>query len=144
MPGRSRVRSASLTSLALAVLVAGCGGGSKGSDREQVRSSVTDYAHAFGDGDGKKACSQLTAAAQASFVTRVSALTGTRDCAQAIDKLHAVAGAAITGPFQDAKVTAVKITGDSATATLSAGGGSTTVPLSKQGGEWKITRVPGT
>jgi predicted NodU family carbamoyl transferase len=136
------VRSASLISLAL--VVAGCGGGNKGSDEDQVRSAVTGYAHAFGNGDGEKACSKLTKGAQAAFVTRVSALVGTRNCAEAIDKLHAAAGATVTAPFRDAKVTAVTVKGDAATATLTAGSGTRTVPLQKQDGDWKIARVPGT
>jgi hypothetical protein len=130
----------------LAVLVAGCGGGSgdKGSDPKQVATAVTDFAHAFGKGDGAKACALLTPGARDAFVARISSLVGTRDCADAIGKLPAVAGANVTGPFQTATVDTVKVTGNNATARLIAGGHSAQVTLQKRDGDWLLTRVPGT
>src|SRR5918911_2686304 len=94
--GRSRARSvraraAGAAALALATVLGGCGGGEgKGSDADQVTAAATTFAHAFGTGDGKKACSLLTPGAQDAFVKRVSSLVGTNDCAQAIVKLQAV------------------------------------------------------
>lgn len=138
------MRRASGALLAIAVLVCGCGGGDKGSDQQQVTAAVTDFAHAFGKGDGAKACDLLTPAARASFVSRISNLVGTRDCAEAIGKLPAVAGPNVTGPFQTAKVDGVAVHGDSATARLTAGGHSATVTLKKQDGDWLLAGVPGT
>ena len=131
--------------VAMALAIAGCGGGSdKGSDQEQVTAAVTDFAHAFGKGDGSKACDLLTPGARDAFVTRIASLVGTSDCSEAIGKLPAVAGANVTGPFQTATVDSVKVNGDSATARLNAGGHSATVTLQKRDGDWLLTHVPGT
>ena len=134
------------SALLVLVLVAGCGGGGgdKGSDQQQATSAVTDWAHAFGKGDGPRACELLTPGARDAFVARISSLVGTRDCADAIAKLPSVAGAAVTGPFQTATVSQVKVTGDKATARLNAGGHSAPVTLTKQDGDWLLTHVPGT
>ena len=130
--------------LATAALASGCGGGSKGSDQEQVSSNVTDFAHAFGKGDGKAACALLTNGARTTFVTRIASLVGTRDCAEAIAKLPGLAGPNVTGPFQTATVSDVKVTGDTASATLTAAGHSAQVTLEKSDGDWLLTHVPGT
>jgi hypothetical protein len=130
---------------AAAVLASGCGGGgSKGSDQQQVSAAVTDFAHAFGKGDGKKACSLLTPSARNTFVTRIASLVGTRDCAQAIAKLPGLAGPNVTGPFQTATVSKVMVSGDNATAVLTAAGHTAQVTLQKSGGSWLLTHVPGT
>jgi hypothetical protein len=126
-----------------ALLVAGCGGG-KASEQKRVSTAVTDFAHAFGKGNGDKACARLTPAARNTFVSRIQSIVGTRDCAQAIGKLPAVAGANITGPFQTARVDSVKVNGDSASARIIAAGHTAPVALQKTGGEWLLTRVPGT
>jgi hypothetical protein len=126
------------------VLVAGCGGAGKGSDATQVTSAVTGFAHAFGNGDGAKACALLTPGARDAFVSRIATLVGTRDCAEAIGKLPAVAGANVTAPFQTAKVDSVKVNGDSAGARLVVSGHTAPVSLQKRDGNWLLTRVPGT
>ncbi|MEA2427977.1 MAG: hypothetical protein QOF37_1605 [Thermoleophilaceae bacterium] len=129
---------------ATALLVAGCGGANKASDQKQVSGAVTEFAHAFGKGDGKKACAKLTPAARITFVSRIESIVGTRDCAEAIGKLPALAGANVTGPFQTAKVDSVKVSGDTATARIIAAGHSAPVSLQRSNGEWLLTRVPGT
>jgi hypothetical protein len=113
-------------------------------DPAAVSSAVTDYAHAFGNGDGKKACESLTPGARDAFVKRVSSIVGTNDCAEAVSKLQAVAGPNVTGPFQTATVSGAKVNGDKATATLMAGGHTTTVTLELRDGKWLLTHVPGT
>jgi hypothetical protein len=131
--------------LAAAALVSGCGGGGdKPPDQEQVTTAVTDFAHAFGKGDGKKACELLTDSARNTFVTRIASLVGTRDCAEAIAKLPGLAGPNVTGPFQTATVSKVTVTGDNATAVLTAAGHSAQVMLQKADGDWLLTQVPGT
>jgi hypothetical protein len=139
-----RVKRAASSALVAVALLSGCGGSDKGSDQEQVTQAVTDFAHAFGKGDGEKACDQLTPGARDAFVSRISSLVGTRDCAEAIGKLPAVAGAEVTGPFQTATVDQVKVTGDTATARLTAAGHSAPVRLQKRDGDWLLTAVPGT
>ena len=115
-----------------------------GSDPERVIAAVTDYAHAFGAGDGEKACSLLTPAGRAALTARVASLVGTRDCAEAVPKLQALAGPNVTGPFKEAKASNARTAGDHATATLVAGGHSTQVSLEKQDGDWLLTKAPGT
>jgi hypothetical protein len=126
-------------------MVVGCGGGvSRKEERTRVSTAVSDFAHAFGNGNGKKACAKLTPAARTTFVSRIQSIVGTRDCADAIGKLPAVAGANITGPFQTAKVDSVTVNGDTATARIIAAGHTAPVALQRRGGEWLLTRVPGT
>jgi hypothetical protein len=138
------VKRATSLLLAAAALASGCGGGGdKGSDQEQVSKAVTDFAHAFGKGDGKQACDLLTNGARTAFVTRIASLVGTRDCAEAVAKLPGLAGPNVTGPFQTATVSNVKVTGDTATATLTAAGHSAQVTLEKPDGVWLLTHVPG-
>jgi hypothetical protein len=58
-------------------------------------------------------------------------------------KVHDEAGDDVNQAFQTATVSHVKVTGGSATATLTASGHSTAVGLAEQDGEWKLTGVPG-
>lgn len=139
-----RPRRAASAALAATVLLAGCGDDDKRSEPEQVSAAATDYARAFGNGDGDAACARLTKAAQEDLTKRVSTLVGTRDCPEAIEKLQAVAGPNVTGPFQEAKASDPKISGDSATVTLTAGPGTEEVKLQRVDGEWLLTRAPGT
>jgi hypothetical protein len=137
-------RSAAATAAA-ALVLGGCGGGGghKPPDGEQVIAATTDYAHAFGSGDGAKACSLLTPGARAALVTRVASLVGTRDCATAVEKLQTLAGPNVTGPFESATAAGANVTGDKATATLTAGAHATEVTLEKHGGDWLLSRAPG-
>jgi hypothetical protein len=128
-----------------ALLAAGCGGnGDKTSDQKQVTKAVTDYAHAFGRGDGAKACSLLTPSARAAFVKRISTLVGTDDCAEAVEKLQGVAGPTVTGPFERATVNSVQVDGDKATANLVAAGHPEQINLERSDDRWRLTKAPGT
>jgi hypothetical protein len=131
--------------VAAAVVLSGCGGGGGSTnDAQAAGTAVTDFAKAFGAGDGQKSCVLLTPAAQAAFVKRVQVLAPVRDCATAITRIHAAAGAQVAAAFSAAKVVGKpQVKGDSATVTLSAAGHSTTVALKKQGGAWKLAAVPG-
>jgi hypothetical protein len=126
-------------------LLGGCGGGGKKvPDTQAAGAAVTGFAKAFGSGDGKTACDLLTPAARAAFVKRVQGLATTRDCATGMVKVHDAAGADVNAAFSAATVSNVKVTGDSATATLTASGHSTSVSLARQGGKWRLNGVPGT
>jgi hypothetical protein len=142
----SRPSRHALATLAAAALLAGCGGDGDDDtpDSERVTNAVTDYAHAFGAGDGDRACSLLTPAARSAFTARVSSLVGTRDCAEAVGKLQSVAGPNVTGPFSEATVDGVEVTGEKATARVKAGGATEEVSLEKRDGEWLLTKAPGT
>jgi hypothetical protein len=137
-------RAASAAAVAVLAL-AGCGGdGDAPPDAEQVDSAVAGYAHAFGGGDGDRACELLTPDAREAFVKRVSSVVGTTDCAEAMTKLQSFAGPNVTGPFEDATVSEVEVDGDRATANLVAGGHTEKVTLEKVDGEWLLTKAPGT
>ena len=139
------MRRRSAASLAaVALLAAACGDDEQRPDPEEVTAAVTDYAHAFGRGDGDRACSLLTSGAQREFTKRVSTLVGTTDCPEAVEKLQAVAGPNVTGPFQEAKAADPQISGDSATVKLQAGTGTEEVKLQRVDGKWLLTHAPGT
>jgi hypothetical protein len=126
------------------LLLAGCGGGSDGGAKKQSpQQVVTSFAHAFGAGDGKKACALLTKVGQKAFVARVQPLTGANDCPTAIAKVHDAAGGSVTKAYAAAKVVKVKVSGSQATAQLTAGGAATPVALEKEDDAWKLTAVPG-
>ena len=132
--------------LALAVVLAACGGdgdGTKGSDSEQVIAAVTGYAHAFGAGDGERACALLTPSAREALIQRVESLVRTADCPAAVEKLASLAGPNVAGPFREAKANEAEVDGDNATATLVAAGHATEVGLEKRDGDWLLTRAPG-
>ena len=142
------MRRAASCALALVALAAGCGGDGgeeddQGSDSKRVIAAVIDYAHAFGRGDGEKACSLLTPAGRDRLEKRVSSLVGGLDCPQAVERVAEVAGPNVTGPFREAEAAGANVTGDSATATLTAAGHTTEVTLEKVDGEWLLARAPG-
>jgi hypothetical protein len=105
--------------------------------------AVTGFSRALGAGNGAQACGLLTTAAQAAFVRRVQALGPTRDCPAAIKRVHDAAGSQVSAAFSLATVSDVRVTGNSATALLTASGHSTLVRVAKQDGRWKLTGVPG-
>jgi hypothetical protein len=127
----------------MALAVAGCGGGKSVPDPKAASQAVTDFAKAFGGGDGKRACDLLTPAARTIFLKKSHTVAPTTDCAVAMKRVHDLAGSSVTGPFATATVSSVKVTGATATATLTANGHSTPVYLAKQGDAWKLTGVPG-
>jgi hypothetical protein len=138
-------RAASALLAVVALVVPGCGGGGdKPPGEKEAGAAVTSYAHAFGGGDGDKACALLTPDARDAFVKRVASLVGTTDCAEAMAKLQSFAGPNVTGPFEDATVSDVQVDGDKATATLVAGGHSEKVTLELHGDDWLLTKAPGT
>jgi hypothetical protein len=127
----------------LLTAMGGCGGAKKVPDSQAAGAAVMSFSKAFGDGDGRAACDRLTAAARATFVKRVQVLVKTHDCPTAMLRVHQEAGADVNGAFSTARVSGVKVTGSTATATLTATGHSTPVSLAREGGAWKLTGVPG-
>jgi len=119
------------------VLAAGCG--SK-SDKDEVKSTVQTYVDGLASGDGKKVCDQLAVSVQ----TQVQQRSKTKDCATAINRFESSAGGKAVAPaFKTADIGQVNTKGTTATArvTVKVNGAdnSTTIPLEKQGGKWKIT-----
>ena len=130
---------------AVAAALAGCGGGGEKSkpDPQAAADAVTGFTTAFAAGDGAKACSLLTSAAASAFAKRAQTATGARDCPTSIERVHDLVGSSVTEPLSKATVGQVKVTGDTATTTVTASGHSTTVTLTKQDGAWKLNGVPG-
>ena len=122
----------------------GCGGGGESKpDSQAAADAVAGFTKAFAAGDGAKACSLLTPAAAQAFTKRAQTATGARDCPTSMKRVADLAGSSVTEPLSKATVGEVKVTGNSATTSVSAGGHSTTVTLSKQDGAWKLNGVPG-
>jgi ketosteroid isomerase-like protein len=128
--------------VAAATLLFSACGGSGGGDSEdaKVAAVVRDYFKAFAAGDGKQACEQLGAETR----VKLEKETGAKDCAAAI-------GAAAKEPdvkrftkeLGDVKVLEVEVDGSNATAKVRAIGQTTTVPLQKEDGDWRITGAAG-
>jgi hypothetical protein len=128
---------------ALALTGCGGGGGQRVPSSDAARDAVLGFTRAFAAGKASDACDLLTDDARTAFLKRVQALVPTKDCAVAMTKVHDEAGHDVTDAFGAATVRNVKVNGGAATATLTASGHSTTVGLAEQGGEWKLTGVPG-
>jgi len=121
----------------MAVVAIGCGGQS---DQDQVKSTVQTYVDGLASRDGKKVCDQLAPSVQNLVKQRAKA----KDCQTAINSFeNSTTGRAVAPAFKTAKVEEVNAKGNSATAkvTVKVGGSnsSTTIPLEKQGGDWRIT-----
>jgi hypothetical protein len=133
--------------LALAGVVAlvGCGGGSSSSssDENDVRAVTDNFVKAFGAGDGKTACTLMTPGGQAAFVKQVGGPLKVKDCAAAVAAAHGEAAAELNLDFSNATVQSVNVSGSTASAVVSAGGRSLSARLSKTGGSWQLTSVPG-
>jgi hypothetical protein len=136
------VRGARAATALAALAVAGCGGGG-GDEATAVRSTVQRYVDAFVNGDGAKACSLMTARTRRTFVNDSKPLTHTDDCATATGSVRAAAGQKAIDDLRRARISAVKVNGDRATARLTAGAGQSVATLSKEGGDWKVSSAPG-
>lgn len=142
-PSPTRRLIAAALAVAAVLLVAGCGGSSAPPDRDQVSATVLDYAHAFGAGDGAKACDQLTPAARARFLQLVALLARTTNCPTAVRRVEQAVGPQAAAAFRAARVSSVQVHGSTATARLIAGAQSAAVRLTKQGGRWRLAAAPG-
>jgi predicted lipid-binding transport protein (Tim44 family) len=138
--------SAALAVAAVAVALVGCGGGGGGSSSsssDDARAVTENFVKAFGAGDGKTACTLLTPEGQAAFVKQVGGPLKAKDCVTAVEAAHGEAAAELNLDFAGASVQTVSVKGDTATATVAAHGRSLPAKLSKTGGSWKLTAVPG-
>ena len=122
---------------ALAAAVAGCGGSSSASD---AKSAVNNYLTAFAKGDGKQACSLMTAETRTSFVLRARPITHTTDCVKSVALLKP----ALSRAFRGVKVSQAKVAGNEAVVTVKAGARQSPALVRKVGGHWKIAAAPGT
>jgi hypothetical protein len=136
-----------LTTLAmLALLVSGCaGGGSGGSESEQVSAVVLRYFAAYARGSGTELCPLLTRSAQDKMVEVVESdekelgrSSTVHTCLQAVQFFGRVLQA------ENAKVISASITGTNATVTVKVGSlHAGSVTLSKTAAGWRINKLPG-
>jgi hypothetical protein len=138
-----RSRATLATALALALGGAACGGSDDdggASDEQQARATVERLYAAIADGDAKRVCAQLNEKAQRQL--EQGGLGGKSDSCvdsfqQFLDEAEKAGGLDLT---LKAKVESVEVTGDTAVAKVSFGGGGRNgeIPLEKVDGEWKL------
>ena len=132
-------RAAVAAAVAVAAL-AGCGGGD---EKDEVRATVQAYLDSFVKGDAARTCALMTEKTREEFVKGARAMVPTRDCATATIAVRAAAGRKAIAALRDAKISDVKVNGNSASAKLKASSGESIATLTKQGGEWKVSSAPG-
>ncbi len=130
-----------VAAFALAVYAVGCGDDGGASPADSVRA----YNDAVADGDGDKACDQLTEAAQEELQQATQG-RARGSCKQVIELLAAFYDDATKEKLRDAKV-ASSAQGDRGSARFSAPSGlggpprEQTYELEREGEEWKITSL---
>jgi hypothetical protein len=129
------------------VAIAGCGGSSGPTDRQQIETTLLAYYKSFGSGDTGGACDELAGDTKAALEKAGDG----KDCTEILDAaLKRPDYAAIASKLRGARVTKVTIAGDKASAVVllpgvkanGVQGASTTVPLLKEKGTWKIAGAP--
>jgi len=126
-----------VSAILVALTLSACGGGSD--DSGEVSDTVTSYLSALADGDGQKACDQLSSSEAAQIfqeATTVLPELRATGCADALSKLSESLGGERKA-LESVEVTNVKVNGDSATAEVV--GGTTTVHLTKTDDTWLIS-----
>jgi hypothetical protein len=134
-----------------AALLAGCGGGSggsehplprpTGSDRDQIAQTVRGYLKALADSDASIACQELTVIAQQDLATMAG---GGQSCEDGAAALSRQVRDSDRRGLRAAKVFDERIHGAKATAKVTGNGSSPRqLPLAKEGGRWKIAGFEG-
>jgi hypothetical protein len=130
------LRSAAVALIAVgSIAVAACGGSS---EQDKIKRTVTTYLHALADGDGEKACDQLTGDQQRAVgEAGAQAGIGGGSCPGVVRTIAEKLDDGQKSTLRDATVEKVTITGDAAKATID---GAPNVPeLTKSGGDWLIS-----
>jgi len=128
---------------AVAVVATGCGSAGGGGESGDAAAVVSDYLTALADGDGTKACAQMTAEARAVMVTAGRTVSAVRadDCSGVFDRLSSLLPTPALGKLRTAagEVDAkdAKIEGQAATVTVP--GATVPIQLTDENGDWKIT-----
>ena len=129
---------ATLLTIAVVVALAGCGGSDVVSDRAHVEQTITRYFDATSRGDGATACGLLTGQAREGFRALLD-VPPARDCEANVRKV-----ARRNVPLRPAEISQVVVAGDRATANVTAERPqySNSVELAREGGSWKLARLP--
>ena len=133
---RERRAAAVVVAITVAIGVLACGGGGS-SDEDQVKDTIKSYLSAIADGDGAKACDQLSTNGRTE-IAQLGAQVGasTIDCEQIVQQLSSVIGSENTDSLKNAQVSSVQINGNQATATVS--GANVTPTLINSDDHWLI------
>jgi uncharacterized protein YaaW (UPF0174 family) len=120
--------------IAAAIAIAGCGGGGQ-SDQQKIESTVHDYFTAFSTGDYAKACNALTATTRDDLAKAAHV----KDCPTALARGAAKADVKqFAQQLKNVQVESVAVHGKTATAKVKALGSTTSVPMTKEGSDWKV------
>jgi len=147
---RSSCRRRAVLGAALALAVAGCGGAQPKSDEQLVTDTLRQFLHAQAGGETQAACALLSPAGERALnrlVAReaegIGAISPT--CEQSIGLVRATAGARVLKALDGARVSAVRVHGSRASATIVDGTAFARqrVTLSKTADGWRIDAVPG-
>ena len=114
---------------------------SKADERKAVKSTVSDYVHAFATGNGKKACDHLTEGARKAVVDAAGRV-GAASCPAAFEQTLNLGGKKVKAAARQIHVRKVDLEGEEARVTLRAAGQDSVADLQKVGGEWKIASLP--
>jgi hypothetical protein len=138
--------------VALATVVSGCGGSK--SDPDQVKSTVSSFFTAVGEGKGQAACAFLDSSGEHEVTTAAYLLKPPASCAEAINDFNKVLSSDDKKSLKSTKVKKVVVTGTTATVAdadieLKTGGeiglfrNSSPKPmtLEKANGDWKISSL---
>lgn len=112
-------------------------------DEQAVRDAIQSYVDAFVNADGARACGLLTQQVQQAFLSQVQSQVDATSCADAFSKIAQLATDEQRSAFRDARITGVRVSGDSATATIAVAGISNQVQLQREDGAWRIANLPG-
>jgi len=127
------MRAPAILLLALALGLAGCGGGDDKGDAEGV---VRDFAKAVNGSDGKTFCNELVTRDYLEKTVGATGDNAVEQCEKQIDDLQ-------HGSFKIVKIDKTEIDGDNATVTAQIETQGRTVPqvfrLEKQDGEFRLT-----
>jgi ketosteroid isomerase-like protein len=133
------VRRVACIAVALAALVAGCGGGGS-SNSDQIKQVIAKYYEAFANGDSATACGQLAKDTRANLEKQAKG----RSCVDVLnDAVQQPDYGTIAQRLKKAKVTKITVLNDKATAQIDVPGvggktARTAVALKKEGDSWKI------
>lgn len=130
-----------------AVVAAGCGGGGAKSDPDAIAAVLKSAAKATAEGDGDKACADLTDDAQRQALIQLGSQggPGTTTCSQLVGRAQFFLTPIDKQRIKNLEAADIRINGTSASATLRGEGdqpGQTmSVPLNltKAGSDWKIS-----
>lgn len=112
-------------------------------DEAAIRAAIQEYIDAFVNRDGEKACALMKPEVAEAFLEAVKDQVAASDCADAFEKAAASGGDQLGEQFKQAKVTAVAVEGDNATAQVAVLGTTVPILMERIDGQWKVANMPG-